>query len=275
MFDSRYKFTAKELDNETSYTYFGARYYDSDLSSWLSVDPLSDKYPSLSPYCYSANNPVVLLDPNGMLIGDFYDQNARYLGTDGIDDKKVYVVTDPTEIKQIKKTNRHDGTTSVNDIESAVELPSKTIRSQMVKVINMDNENNFREYGGVFGLDAKGKEKLIWAKPGPETDPSVQREASINVFDAANPDDKGDLISINGTFHSHASGEKTIYSYGSSTKFSFDQDPSGTDIENASKRTFINGNNYVFGAKNNVVYIYNGKGVIATFPIDKFDKVGE
>ncbi|HOB27459.1 MAG TPA: RHS repeat-associated core domain-containing protein, partial [Bacteroidales bacterium] len=37
-------FTAKELDNETSYTYFGARYYDADLSSWLSVDPLSDKY---------------------------------------------------------------------------------------------------------------------------------------------------------------------------------------------------------------------------------------
>jgi hypothetical protein len=27
-FDSRYKFTAKELDNETSYTYFRARYYD-------------------------------------------------------------------------------------------------------------------------------------------------------------------------------------------------------------------------------------------------------
>ncbi|MGB4455263.1 MAG: RHS repeat-associated core domain-containing protein, partial [Bacteroidales bacterium] len=64
-FDSRYKFTAKELDNETSYTYFGARYYDSDLSVWLSVDPMSDKYPSLSPYCYTANNPVVLVDPNG------------------------------------------------------------------------------------------------------------------------------------------------------------------------------------------------------------------
>ncbi len=35
-FDSRYKFTTKEHDNETNYTYFGARYYDSDLSSWLS-----------------------------------------------------------------------------------------------------------------------------------------------------------------------------------------------------------------------------------------------
>jgi RHS repeat-associated protein len=72
-FDSRYKFTAKELDNETSYTYFGARYYDSELSGWLSVDPMSDKYPSLSPYCYSANNPVVLVDPNGMCIDEATD----------------------------------------------------------------------------------------------------------------------------------------------------------------------------------------------------------
>lgn len=31
--------TAKELDNETSYTHFGARYYDSELIGWLSVDP--------------------------------------------------------------------------------------------------------------------------------------------------------------------------------------------------------------------------------------------
>jgi RHS repeat-associated protein len=64
--------TAKELDNETSYTYFGARYYDSDLSIWLSVDPMSDKYPSLSPYCYTADNPVVLVDPNGM---DWFENN--------------------------------------------------------------------------------------------------------------------------------------------------------------------------------------------------------
>jgi hypothetical protein len=27
---------------------------------------MSDKYPSLSPYCYTADNPVVLVDPNGM-----------------------------------------------------------------------------------------------------------------------------------------------------------------------------------------------------------------
>ncbi|MBN2728249.1 MAG: hypothetical protein JXR53_03410, partial [Bacteroidales bacterium] len=44
-YDTRYKFSAKELDNETNYSYFGARYYDSDLSVFLSVDRYADKYP--------------------------------------------------------------------------------------------------------------------------------------------------------------------------------------------------------------------------------------
>jgi len=64
-YDSRYTFSAKEKDDETQYSYFGARYYDSDISIWLSVDPLSDKYPSLSPYMYCAGNPVILSDPDG------------------------------------------------------------------------------------------------------------------------------------------------------------------------------------------------------------------
>ena len=62
---SRYTFSAKEKDSETGLSYFGSRYYSSDLSIWLSVDPMSDKYPSLSPYVYCANNPIKLVDPNG------------------------------------------------------------------------------------------------------------------------------------------------------------------------------------------------------------------
>ena len=62
---SSYTFSAKERDAETGLSYFGARYYSSDLSIWLSVDPMSDKYPSLSPYVYCADNSVKLVDPNG------------------------------------------------------------------------------------------------------------------------------------------------------------------------------------------------------------------
>ena len=64
--DIRYKFTTKEEDSETGYQYFGARYYASDLSVWLSVDPLSDEYPSTSPFMYVLGNPIALIDPNGM-----------------------------------------------------------------------------------------------------------------------------------------------------------------------------------------------------------------
>ena len=59
-------FTGKERDRETSFSYFGARYYDCDLSGlFLSVDPMSDKYPNLSPYAYCVWNPVKLVDKDG------------------------------------------------------------------------------------------------------------------------------------------------------------------------------------------------------------------
>ena len=60
-------FTGKERDEETGYGYFGARYMDHELMTmWLSVDPMADKYPSLSPYNYCAWNPIKVVDPNGM-----------------------------------------------------------------------------------------------------------------------------------------------------------------------------------------------------------------
>ena len=72
-------FTGKERDSETGFSYFGARYYDSDvLTGWLSVDPLADKYPNISPYAYCAWNPVKLVDPDGEEIV-FEDNKAKIL----------------------------------------------------------------------------------------------------------------------------------------------------------------------------------------------------
>ena len=59
-------FTGKERDEETGYGYFGARYMDHELMTmWLSVDPMADKYPCISPYAYCAWNPIKLTNPNG------------------------------------------------------------------------------------------------------------------------------------------------------------------------------------------------------------------
>ncbi|MCR5424713.1 MAG: hypothetical protein K6E93_08175, partial [Bacteroidales bacterium] len=59
-------FNGKEKDYESGFHYYGARYYWSELlTGWLSIDPMSDKYPSMSPYNYCAWNPVMLVDPDG------------------------------------------------------------------------------------------------------------------------------------------------------------------------------------------------------------------
>ena len=63
----RYGFNGKEKDNSTGEGNldFGARIYDARISRWLSVDPLQDKFPSLSPYLFSLNNPILFVDPDG------------------------------------------------------------------------------------------------------------------------------------------------------------------------------------------------------------------
>lgn len=55
----------KEWDEETGNFYYGARYYDPKISVWLSVDPLAHKFPELSPFNFTLNNPINLVDPDG------------------------------------------------------------------------------------------------------------------------------------------------------------------------------------------------------------------
>jgi len=62
-FSSPYRFNAKEKDPETGLHYYGARYYQSKLSAWLSVDPLAHE--TYEPYIYTGNNPINAVDPDG------------------------------------------------------------------------------------------------------------------------------------------------------------------------------------------------------------------
>jgi len=64
-YQNHYKFNGKELDNETGMYYYGARYYEPRLSVWMSVDPIAEKYPNMSPFVYCANNPMMFVDPDG------------------------------------------------------------------------------------------------------------------------------------------------------------------------------------------------------------------
>ncbi|MEZ4986388.1 MAG: DUF5675 family protein [Saprospiraceae bacterium] len=96
----RYLTTQHERDKETGYDYRGARFYDADLGRFLSVDPLAAEYAAWSTYVYVLDNPVRLVDPDGRApMGDYYDKRGNYVGSDGINDNKLYIVnTDASAI---------------------------------------------------------------------------------------------------------------------------------------------------------------------------------
>ena len=78
-FSSPYRFNSKEKDAETGLHYYGARYYQSKLSVWLSVDPLASERSWVNPYNFVQNNPITRIDPTGMLDTKYEDELGNTL----------------------------------------------------------------------------------------------------------------------------------------------------------------------------------------------------
>ncbi|MFZ2900360.1 MAG: SpvB/TcaC N-terminal domain-containing protein [Saprospiraceae bacterium] len=60
----RYRYTGKERDEETGFSYHGARYYAGWLGRWTSADPVGVKA-GVNLYAYVRGNPLRLIDPRG------------------------------------------------------------------------------------------------------------------------------------------------------------------------------------------------------------------
>lgn len=134
----RYGFNGKENDNEVkgngNSVDFGARIYDPRLGRWLSLDPLQEKYPALSPYNFCANNPILFIDPDGREIfisyaskvdgksviqrvqyknGELYNSDGKkYTGSN------VYLIAVKTQLNDMK-TRNPDVNKMVTELETA------------------------------------------------------------------------------------------------------------------------------------------------------------
>ncbi|NIT58087.1 MAG: hypothetical protein GWN00_18220, partial [Aliifodinibius sp.] len=160
-------FTGKEHDSETNWDYFGARYYNPAIGRWLSVDPLADKYPSLSSYIYVANNPLINFDPTGMDSIYFWDQEDRPQdnGTTGTSYAATIIVVQNGEIvgiylnggsthpNSVSLTNNNPAANTVNEGEHNFNNASGHNLSQE-QGLNLVNENGDRV--GIPGTSPNG-----------------------------------------------------------------------------------------------------------------------
>ena len=126
VWNTPYLFNAKEFDEETVMYYYGARYYEPRLSLWMSTDPLEEEYPNITTYGFCHNNPLILIDPDGM--GDYFNKKGIWLGSDGKNDNKVFAAQNVSKSKS----------GLVNDAKNA-------------KLLNISYDKFVRQASAVYG----------------------------------------------------------------------------------------------------------------------------
>jgi len=134
-----YRYNGKEYDHIHGLDWYdyGARSYDPALATWTSVDPLAEKYPSISPYVYCHDNPINRIDPTGL--ADFFNTAGKFLYSDG-NSKDPYIY-----IKKGETTQKLSNFSFTNN--------SKGLRSMMRIVFHYAYKVGATNNGTTIGVD--------------------------------------------------------------------------------------------------------------------------
>ncbi len=155
LFNIRTKKIVKLLNADSTYK------KASDNSSairWYSIDPLAEKFASISPYVAMANNPILFTDPDGQEVWVSYGDNQRAQYRDGklYDDKGKEVSTDDkfanAVVKYLGMMNESDiGKTVVDNL-----VGSENVYTYTNEVAKDKDDNAIDAVQFVANKDNKG-----------------------------------------------------------------------------------------------------------------------
>ena len=145
----KYSFNAKELDEETGFYYYEARYYAPP--TFTSRDPLFEKYFFMSPYAYCANNPVKYVDPTGCETHVAQNEDGTYRVIGGVlnKDRNIYVYKQDKDGNYTIKGNSIGITTSTTSFFNADANEGKGAWA-VGSIINPNDKSGDNFLGNIF-----------------------------------------------------------------------------------------------------------------------------
>ncbi len=138
----RYAFNGKETDNENGSQDYGFRIYNSSICKFLSVDPLTKKYPELTPFQFASNTPIQAIDMDGLeaaLIiggGDVFDKGEVSETVQGIANDVKSQTKEAgidTKVKTINVTKEDATTASPTKEKSSYKAALNWVRENYVE----------------------------------------------------------------------------------------------------------------------------------------------
>jgi RHS repeat-associated protein len=176
-----YRFTGKELDEETGYYYYGARYLDPRTSRWISTDPAVGDYVPSAPvddeakkrngklpgmggvfnlvnlhvYHYAGNNPVKYTDPDGE---EIKVQIHRAFGFTSYYHASIKITLDSTELIEAFQEEKHfvDNKIPGNKGDQYITIGGTASKGLLIGKINRNSDKNDKNKKGSYlitGID--------------------------------------------------------------------------------------------------------------------------
>ena len=130
----RYGFNGKEIDSATysqgnEYDY-GFRIYNPRIGKFLSVDPLTPKYPELTPYQFASNSPISGIDLDGLEY--YYAADGSLIAKSRDNNTQVRVIKseDVAKVWQLLRRKEGANTIDLNKLSSSVGITNEELNTR-------------------------------------------------------------------------------------------------------------------------------------------------